>query len=925
MSGGSLEANLLFGNEGIGTGINNTYNLNSGTHAASSTVYLNQGLINAEVGDSAVVNGTIETNIGTSFWYLQSGTYSNTSNLNTDGNSNNTFYISNGATFGAGSHITTGRTSNAGIATINLGHNSTVPAAFNTTASFNAIITMNSSINTLNFFNGSSFWNDAKAYLNGDGSNSVNVNAGLYLLTGQVDLSAAATTSTNVININSGTMIGFAPALNPLYHQASFIGSDNATTTINVNGPNTVHDPSNTGAALDNAGGNTALIFSHSNPAATSVATNYIFNGGAGYGLSDESQTHASGQVYNIRHDATTARDSVVSADTATYDNGDYYANTLLNLDTVNVNQDTRLTIGDIDRRSNMVLNPNDYRTLDLGDSAEPFNYGIDSNGFGPSDDRSDYFIEDTGVLGQFQAQISTSKLNVTGGNAKMVIHESPDRFGKSVAVLDPLIDFYSDPTRNVVDEMDIEGIPGPATACDDCGFIDLPEFQSIVTIDRTTIHGSTVPAASGYTPAKITVGVNGVLQGFGEIISEDNHAPLRPNIIGDVHLETGGMLRPFDSELFIVNGNALNPLDAADFERNARKLKGLFFKVEAGFDDPVDQTTYYGGGTTTFDRASRFSTRLFAEEDDQSNALDIISDGSDVDTSGNLVGDGTSASVTRYLSDGLESYTFNFLDVLHSSIYSTRPDSDLTKWSGVKQSQKVQYLPVFGFQNEIKSKLDFNIYKGDSTGESTYYFQVAYASGPNPISELAGMPDANHLFNRDIVFSDMLGNWSFEKQDNDRGVVLRYRQLAKHPQDGGIAIDIPERNAIEVAKKLDEIRYPFFTPINMSDRTLDGLFTPDTSLDGAYQTPFDTLDSGADPTATPYYPYAGNPYDSEGFSGDIQAYYYANQARFTNYRTDWVLDIENYFRALQLESTSAANINWAVRLLSAEPYVSQT
>ncbi|MCL2001029.1 MAG: autotransporter outer membrane beta-barrel domain-containing protein [Planctomycetes bacterium] len=193
---------------------------------------------------------------------------------------------------------------------------------------------------------------------------------------------------------------------------------------------------------------------------------------------------------------------------------------------------------------------------------------------------------------------------------------------------------------------------------------------------------------------------------------------------------------------------------------------------------------------------------------------------------------------------------------------------------------------------------------------------------------------DANHIFNRDILRSDMLGNWSFEwdsvvtdpyDDPTPTGIVLRFRKLAEHPQKGGIAAVVEERNAHEAALKLDEIRYPFWTATNAADPSLAGVFMADPSLKYTDQEYYYPGQEAPDPfIANNRDPYI------EGFSGDIEAfyahpgYYGYEHNPFTNYRAEWVRDIDHYFRALQLEATSAANIERAVRLITAETYASQ-
>ncbi|MDR0361420.1 MAG: autotransporter outer membrane beta-barrel domain-containing protein [Planctomycetota bacterium] len=461
---------------------------------------------------------------------------------------------------------------------------------------------------------------------------------------------------------------------------------------------------------------------------------------------------------------------------------------------------------------------------------------------------------------------------------------------------------------------------------------------------------------------ANVVVGTNGYLQGWSRwaMLDSEDHSPVNANIVGDVAVLAGGTLRPYDDEIFVVHGNALhndaqhpdyisNAPGPGQFDVNAARLKGVQMSLQ---------------GDTYMEHASRLSTRLFSEKDGMEE-LNIVSDGKDTENSppgAYFTPHGQTVDVQRYWGDSVfvngtaaTSAQLNFDDVAYASHYlqnglynwtgkinATIPASPTDAigkdiWTGVAQHNKVQYVPVFGFVNELKSKLEFDIYKGDDqSGDQTYYYQVIYGGDDmDEIRALKGMDDANHLFNRDIVFSDMLGNWSFQKQADDKGVALRYRMLAKHPQDGGIAIDEDIRNSKEAAYKLDEIRYPFLTNYNMHDPGLQGMFHKDPSLDGNVDTPYDQL-SNPDHE---YAHYDGNPYDQKGYNGDIKEFYGAvadpgrtapymgygaGENPFTNYKDYWVKDIENYFRALQLNIGAQSQIHLSIRLLTAEPYASQ-
>ncbi len=638
----------------------------------------------------------------------------------------------------------------------------------------------------------------------------------------------------------------------------------------------------------------------------------------------------------------------------------------------------TNVTIGAITDKWTL---DNSYGAIDLSSTTEFMPVMWSSNGTVLRDNHTTLYYDNPANYGPHtysefykgkQAQITAGMVNVYAGS-KLTIHQNFDATDASLVAFNQSDE--NDARRNIIDNLNIIGAPDENEEdCEDCGYTTKADHRAIVTLDRTTIHTLTDGVAithyqdrknAGYTTrdsitSNVVVGTNGILQGFGEFKSATDHSPKHANVIGDVAVLAGGMIRPYDgavqdevtgeqtSGIFVMHGNALSgkPGYSPTFSKDITNLMGVTMKID---------------GKMYFESMSRLSTRLFAVEDGD-NVLRVISDGRDT-TIGNdrYTPLGEIATVRKYWGDSLEvTKEIDFNEVAYSSIYLqngvfnpfspaelaagvssagepiaslfNKRIGDLSVWQGVSQHHKVQYVPTFGFVNELYSKLNYQIYRGDDqTGEQTYYYQVLYAdSGADRIAALEGMPDANHIFNRDILFSDMLGNWSFEKQDGGKGVVLRFRQLAKHPQDGGIAIEEKIRNSREVALKLDEIRYPFLTAYNMADSSLQGLFHADPSLDGdttadgqsgvKYETPYQNGANNEDP----YYAYGGNPYDRSGFDGDIETYYRDNQDRFSNYRDVWVKDISNYLHALQLNLGSASEIHHSLRLLSAEPYASQ-
>ena len=367
------------------------------------------------------------------------------------------------------------------------------------------------------------------------------------------------------------------------------------------------------------------------------------------------------------------------------------------------------------------------------------------------------------------------------------------------------------------------------------------------VTIDRTTIQGT------GADGADVYVGAYGVLSGFGEITAAGGD-PLRPNVIGNVTIHSGGTLKPYDS-------------DADMFNIVNHTFKGTTFHV----------TGKAGGastGITTFHAASTLSTRLFAEVDTlyvtANGQIETISDGNLHNT---------------HLSDKLLSDTVDFTNV----------------WDGtteLEQNQKVQYDPVFGHRYELQSKQAFQLYDASNPIDNSYYFLVT-RQDIDTITGLADRQDANHIFNRDIIKSDMLGEWWFDYTTDEQNVVVRYRMLAEHPTKGGITINMREPNAREAAKVIDIWRYPF------------------------QNNPFaNGMDLGIDLSAP-------NGFGFDGYDGDMQKFYEAaaaaNPSLYSKYQDYYIADFEKLLLAIQREIVDGADLNHAIRRLHAEPYATMT
>ncbi len=388
-------------------------------------------------------------------------------------------------------------------------------------------------------------------------------------------------------------------------------------------------------------------------------------------------------------------------------------------------------------------------------------------------------------------------------------------------------------------------------------------EERARVTINQTTLHGKDTYGS------EIVVLGNGILHGFGQWeppVTEEDHTPLRANVFGNVTLKNsdsetaryGGILQPYDAEMFgAVNMN----------------YKNVIMRIKSNGTS--------GSGTTKFERRGTLSTRLFAEEDQQ---VAYLYDGTFDDS---------------HKSDMLWTDISDFSDVYTAG----DPTSEKA------QNRKAQYDPVFGFHYELVSKQAFNVYTGDGTStENTYYYTVARTEAS--IKELANRTDANHLFNRDIIKSDMLGEWWFDMGNNtgtndamDKSIILRFRLLAAHPTQGGITVGMEERNAREAAKLLDTWRYPFETDYNGSIAA------------GLGNDPSNVRD-----------PLGNLIYDNAGYDGDMQNFYAnTNNPVIDNYHWEYINDFEHLLLGVQREIKSGATLNRAIRQLHPEAYASMT
>ena len=691
---------------------------------------------------------------------------------------------------------------------------------------------------------------------------------------GQIDLSQTMVDSSTA-NVSSATAVAGGGSQGNVVNitsgrlvngnDASIIGSL-GTTRYNIRGGNTNSIDTNDGIGLYDFAGGTVH---------TKGPLDFIGNPPA--------QVPIDAQVYNIWNETSLATDKVNLEDQNTanayngtvvgFNGGDYLVYSLLNVGKeVNLTGTTTVTIGAINYKDNDMNGTRyDFGKVDLG-SATPV------NGY----DYSQNYVGN-------QAQISANQVNVSGGS-KLIIHENFLNFGNATIVAG---------SHNIINELNIDGE---------------------VTLDRTSIYSYDPVANLVEENAQVNVRAGGTLRGFGHYTSDANHTPLRDSVYGNVLLEhgtvnadgritqKGGELRPYDETLFDLGHNdSANaaPNNGERYEAQVRKLMGVVMSVS---------------GDIKFENTSYLSTRLFHQNDvhfdNQANWVEI--DGADR---------------KLYYSDSVHADTLTFTDIW-SAADATDNAINQTVASRIAQAMKAQYNPVFGFNYELRSKLDFELYKGDPGSDTqTYYYRVA--TSDNVIEELyknlnynPGAPkdnlmaDANHLFNRMILKSDMLGEWYFTYTEDRKDIVLRFRLLADHPHNGGFVVAETERNNILPGKYLDEIRYPFWTDSSWLNLPSD--YAGD-------------LDLPRDPSM----PHDGNDlddleYNHGGYTGDMVSWYANITNPFLsdgvtpnpdyvpavdNYRPEWIQDWEDLLHGFQLEIISGRDMRRGLRMLHAESY----
>ncbi len=827
-------------------------------------------------GKDAKITGDISADNagGHATWNLEGGNFDTNSHLTSvaDASHTNTFLITKDANF---SNVKASDVNDAAIKTS--GEGTTVMTIMEMLESngkaISGRITLATATNELKLLGGAHITKDGVLDIRGGTKNTITFNltddnGGTWVegVTGfknydfknLLDLTDPNTIkANNTVNILSGKL-DRDEADGESIRGAGKVGSTIGTTYYNIEGGTTRYINTNSGKGiLDFKKG----IFNLTDP------MNY---------LPETPVVKVEGQAFNTR-DKNVLKETLDpdNKSTATFADGNFLVYTLLNIgDTVTVEDGATVTIGVIDYLDNAAEPANRYdfkaasvASLDTdkinNDASDADSLGYDYRQHAAKDENNKYL----------EAQISAKNVMVKK-NGTLIIHENWNNWGD-----------YSpeDDTKNIIDNLTIQG---------EIDFDTGITKEGHVTLDRTSIHGSS-------SDAMVHVNSYGYLHGFGYYESPTDptdHTPRRENVDGNIVLGTGfvrttdgsvyrgGTLQPYNPDIFKMAAGEKN-------EEVVKKLMGVVFKAS---------------GDIEFKNTSFLSTRLFHQND--------TADSSRINIDG--------AVNQLHYSDSVVSGSFTFSDVWNPASSKDIPLSTSLE-SKIHQGKKVQYDPVFGFNYELKSKLAFKLYQGlPGSNEKTYYYKVASADdviaalqGLKADKTIGDMPDANHLFNRNILKSDMLGEWTFLYTETGKDIVLRFRLLADHPQNGGFVVDETERNNILVGKYLDEIRYPFLT--NSKNLNLPG----DYAGDIAGLTDDKTLDiRDSDGTVDP----DKQSYGGQGFSGNLAEWYRDETTRpgpASNWNDDWMRDWEDMFTGIQLDIQSGTDMRRGLRSLHAESY----
>lgn len=387
----------------------------------------------------------------------------------------------------------------------------------------------------------------------------------------------------------------------------------------------------------------------------TNSGTGHLYYSGGTINIT--APTTNSSQVFNVRDSNISNKETLGnSGTTITYNTGDYLAYTILNVGETSGATPTGGLVT-IKGGATVTLGVMDYNDNDMSNANR---YGFAAHSVGTAtgiNGNYNYGNHAITVSGsQFEAQISASHVLVEGGG-NFIIHENYNNWGKTESQI------LTSENRNIIDDLTIQG-------------------GGHVTLDRTSIHGS-----SGTGSAVVTVSTEGFLHGFGHYTTADNHNPLRANVDGQVVLESGVV--DMSTGWVLQRGGTLQPYNASLFELGAgekdtdvvRKLMGVVFE---------------SSNEIVFNPTSYLSTRMFHQHDA---FYDVEANQITIDGDKNKL----------YYSDSIISKDFDFSAVWGARSVDTPLSTSLE--SKIAQRMKVQYDPVFGFDYELKSKLDFQLY----------------------------------------------------------------------------------------------------------------------------------------------------------------------------------------------------------------------
>ncbi|MCC8189363.1 MAG: autotransporter outer membrane beta-barrel domain-containing protein [Planctomycetes bacterium] len=367
---------------------------------------------------------------------------------------------------------------------------------------------------------------------------------------------------------------------------------------------------------------------------------------------------------------------------------------------------------------------------------------------------------------------------------------------------------------------------------------INIVGSNSILWLDRSTI--------TNYTAGKelqITIsGTNSMITGY---MTRTAAGFTDYNIIGNLAMGNGTIIKPYHGEFY-------DPLFYIEREctMDGDMKLPLFNEAlsQSGVGLAIDGELEMAGGAV-------LDIRIFTTDDD--NHTTTINE---YDEYGNVIG---SEVVNASSSDFVQvSGDANFTGTARLNV-TFGNDNELTAKIGDRYGSGVNYE-------------GFNVYSGNGNEDTYYYSIVRSESGDITMNGLTGVNiDENATFDGTTIFkSDMLGSWDTMVGSTGDEILLRFRLLAKHPVDGGIASDMHEPNAVNAAAQIDRIRYPF---------DHDDIHVR--------------------------------------YDGDMVAYYSSNPDLFPNYQYKYIKDFEDLLLAIQNNIASGSDLYKDIRMLHPEPY----